>query len=432
MLHPKMVRALGVAIFLVGLGLRVHHLGTFPEPNRTADEYAWTWSGMTLVGEGTPRAWSWMPGYGNVPLTHWRGDDYRIVRPWLDHPPAFSAYMGAFMRAAGTRDILAVELGTARLAMLPLFALAFFLFWAIARRQGDEATALVALAFFAAAPAAVWNGRLVMAEELMLPVALAGWWALVRFRETGARGWLVAVAALTALLPLVKVAALGFALFLFTIAAVKRERALAIAVCVGGALGLLLYAAYGAHYGWHLFREILREQGSRFVNFGGFYALVFTPRVVVTAFNYLPFLLGFFVLLADLRDGRNAEMGLFAAVYAGAIAFFLPWNEYGWYLMPLYPAMAFGVASFVVRAWREAATGAAWAWVLFSFTYVAWILCDRQVVKPASFRYVYLAVLIALPLFTAATARAPRRWRVGFGVLVAAQWLGDVWYAFGR
>src|SRR5689334_4844659 len=67
-MQPKMVRALLVAIFLVGLGLRVHHLGTFPERNRTADEYAWTWSGMTLLREGTPRAWSWMPGYGTVPL----------------------------------------------------------------------------------------------------------------------------------------------------------------------------------------------------------------------------------------------------------------------------------------------------------------------------------------------------------------------------
>ncbi|HEX9101185.1 MAG TPA: hypothetical protein VF997_03220, partial [Polyangia bacterium] len=170
-----------LAIFLVGLGLRVHRLGKFPEPNKTADEYAWTWSGMTLLAEGTPRAWSWMPGYPDVPLSHWRGDDYRIVRPWLDHPPLFAAYVGAFTLATGTRDIFAVDLAVTRLAVLPLFAAAFFLFWAIARRYGGDAHALVALAFFAAAPTAVWNGRLVMAEQLMLPVALTGWWALLRF-----------------------------------------------------------------------------------------------------------------------------------------------------------------------------------------------------------------------------------------------------------
>ena len=427
-----MVRALLVAIFLVGLGLRLYHLGTFPERNRTADEYAWTWSGMTLLAEGTPRAWSWMPGYGTVPLVHWRNDDYRIVRPWLDHPPLFPLYVGAWMLASGARDILAVELVPMRLAVLPLFAAAFFLFWALARRAGGDALALTALAFWAVAPTAVWNGRLVMAEQLMLPLALAGWWALVRFVETRRRGWLVAVAVATALLPLCKVAALGFALFLFTLAVLKRERALAVAVCAGGAVGLAIYAAYGAHFGWHLFREILREQSVRFENFGGFYALIFSPGVVNKPFMYLPFILGFVTLLADLRDGRHVDVALFAAVYAGGIAFFLPWNMYAWYLLPLYPALAFGVASFVVRAWRDAAATATWIWVLFSFTYVAWILCDRNVVSPHAFRFVYLAVLVALPLFTAATKERPRQWRAGFGLLVGLQWLADAWYTLGK
>src|SRR5262249_46019466 len=147
--------------------------------------------------------------------------------------------------------------------------------------------------------------------------------------------------------PLCKVAALGFALFLFTVAVLRRERAVVLAVCLGGALGLAAYAGYGAYFGWPLFRTILRMQASRFTNFGGFYALIFAPHVVPSPFNSLPFLLGFCTLMTDLRDGRHAEVGLFAAVYAGGIAFFLPWNEYGWYLIPLYPVLAFGVASYV-------------------------------------------------------------------------------------
>jgi hypothetical protein len=427
------IRVLLVAIFLVGLGLRLHHLDRFPERNRTADEYAWTWAGMTLWSEGTPRAWSWLPGYPpTTPVVKWRGSDYRIVRPWLDHPPLYPLYVGAFMHAAGVHDPFAVELETMRLSTMLLFAAAFFLFYAVARRYADEAQVLVALGFYTAAPSAVWNGRLVMAEQLMLPLALAGWWALLRFVETRRRRWIVLVAVATALLPLTKAAALAFALFLFTVAVLRKERALAAAVCLGGLVGLAVYAAYGAHYGWPLFRTLLRMQASRFTNFGGFYALVFTPRVVNQSFMYLPFLLGFFTLLADLRDGRAGDVGLFAAVYAAGIAFFLPWNEYGWYLIPLYPAMAFGLASFVVRAWRDAAAGAAWSWLLFSVTYLSWIACDRALATPAVWRWIYLALLVALPLATVATARSPRRWRAGFGVLVAAQWLGDVWYALGK
>lgn len=255
---PRMtMRALVVAIFLVGVGLRLHRLGTFPEPNRTADEYAWTWAGMTLWSEGTPRAWSWLPAYGDAMVHTWHGHQYKLVRPWLDHPPLYPLYLGAFMHAAGTHDIWHVELSTARRSTLLLFAATFFLFFAMARRAADETHALVALAFFAVAPTAVWNGRLVTAEQMLLPLALAGWYALVRAGEHGVAasppsrrsGWLVAVGVAAALLPLCKVAGLGVALFLFSAAVLRRDRTLAAVVCLGVALGLATWALYGWHYG---------------------------------------------------------------------------------------------------------------------------------------------------------------------------------------
>jgi Dolichyl-phosphate-mannose-protein mannosyltransferase len=432
-MNPQLrIRALGVAIFLVGLSLRLYHLDRFPERNRTADEYAWTWSGMTLLAEGVPRAWSWLPGYAGFPVQTWRGNQYRIVKPWLDHPPLYPIYVGAFVHATGTHDIFAVELGVMRASTMVLWAAAFFLFWAVARRYAEPPLVLLALAFWATAPPSVWNGRLVMAEQLMLPLALAGWLALLKYAETRRRGWLVAVAVVAALLPLCKAAALAFALFLFTVAVLRRERALALAVCVGGAAGLALYAGYGAYFGWPLFRTILRVQAARFTNFGGFYALIFAPRVVEKPFMYLPFLLGFFTLLADLRDRRYVDVGLFAAVYAGCIAFFLPWNEYGWYLIPLYPALAFGLASFAVRAWQDARAEAGWPWLLFSGTYLCWIACDAQLGVPAVWRWLYLGSLVALPLVAVLGARAPSRWRLGFAVLVAAQLGADTWYTLRR
>jgi hypothetical protein len=430
--HRVRIRALLVGIFLVGLALRLHHLDRFPERNRTADEYAWTWSGMTLLGEGVPRAWSWLPAYPQFPVIQWRDNQYRIVRPWLDHPPLYPLYVGAFMRAAGVRDIFAVELYTMRWSTLLLYAAAYALFWACARRAADEPTALLALAFWAVAPPAVWNGRLVMSEQLMLPLALAGWLALWRWGETRRRRWLVTLALFCALLPLCKVAATAFALWLFTVAVLRRDRAAALAVLAGGAVGMLAYAAYGAHFGWPLFSMVLRVQSARFTNFGGFYALVFAQRVVERPFNHLPFLLGFMALLSDLRESRHVELALFAVVYAIGIAFFLPHNEYGWYLIPLYPALAFGLASFVVRAWREATPGAGWIWLLFSGSYLCWLLCDAAVGRPQLWRWVYIVAAVALPLVALAAARTPRSWRAVFAFLVALQICADGWYVLRR
>jgi len=430
------IRVLVVAIFLVGAGLRLHHLTDYPERNSTADEYAWTWSGMSLVNQGVPRAWSWMPAYGDVPVSTWHGNEYRLVKPWFDHPPLYPLYVGAFMRAAGMRQIFYVQERVMRLSNMPLFAAAFFLLFLVARRVADETHALLTLAWWSVAPVAVWNGRLVMAEQLMLPLALAGWYALQRYgdaeRASQRRAWLVAVAIAAMLLPLAKIAALGFALFLFAAAVLRRQWKLAAAVCVGGGAGLLVWLGYGAHYGWTLFRAVQENQASRFDNFGGFYAMVFTPRVVSKALMELPLVLGFVTLLFDLREGRHVEMALFAASYAMTIAFMLPYNEYGWYAIPLYPAMAFGVASFAVRAWRDVSTGALWTWVLFSVTWLAWIGCDAGVLKPHRLRWWYLALVVALPIYTAATVKRPRLWRAVFVGLVTLQGLGEAVYSFRR
>jgi hypothetical protein len=110
----------------------------------------------------------------------------------------------------------------------------------------------------------------------------------------------------------------------------------------------------------------------------------------------------------------------------------ISYNQYGWYAIPLYPALAFGLASFIVRAWREATAGALWTWMIFSLTYLAWLACDAGLVQPRTLRWYYLAIAVALPFAWLATVNAPRRWRRGFSALVALQLLGETLYAFRK
>ena len=49
--------------------------------------------------------------------------------------------------------------------------------------------------------------------------------------------------------------------------------------------------------------------------------------------------------------------------------------------------------------------------------------------QPRLWRWIYLALLAALPFAALAAARWPRRWRCGFGALVAVQCIADALYS---
>ena len=134
--------ALVAAVLLLGVGLRAWRLGDQPAHNATADEYALTWAGMTLVANGTPQSWSWLDAYGTRSVIQWRGNPYPIVQPWMDHPPLYPLVMGLWMRVGGYIDPLSVDLRYMRVSSVLLFGLSFFL-----------------LKRFSNRPCTTWGGR---------------------------------------------------------------------------------------------------------------------------------------------------------------------------------------------------------------------------------------------------------------------------------
>src|SRR5262249_52428637 len=146
--------------------------------------------------------------------TYWRGHHYQMVKPWLDHPPLYSLYVGAWMLAQGDRKIFEVDLWKMRTGTVPLAVISFVLLTLILRRLLSPPEVLLALLFYTVLPSVVFHQRLVVCENLYVPFTLGVVLMLLHQRRNFS--WLLTggILLVTALLPMTKVAALSTSVFL--------------------------------------------------------------------------------------------------------------------------------------------------------------------------------------------------------------------------
>jgi hypothetical protein len=421
-----------ILIFVVGLALRAYHLERTPHFNETSDEFAWTWSGMSLLQTGTPTAWTFLPAYGNVPWTPWSGYQFHMVKPWLDHPPLFSLLMGAWMRLGGYQDIFRVDLYYMRLSSLLFFCANFWLTFVLLGKYFERAVVTLALGLFAVAPIVVLDHRLVISEHFLLMVYTLVHLAMLRWEATGQKRWIGAVAVGAACLPLTKLAAVSISLYLGVLALLRRNGALLAAVVLGTAAGFGLYWLYGAHFDSKLFWAVLKAHRARFSGFNGFFEFMFVHKIVDTRFFYAPFLVGAGVALFNLAELRAREYYLQFVAYSGCMTIFVDqYNVYGWYLIPMYPVLCAGAAQLAVRMIRDQPP-LQWTWAMFSLAYVGAMMLSWWPEKLTALRHAYLALFVAVPLVLWLGRRVRWAWPA-LGVSLVALQLGvDLKYVLSR
>ena len=411
--------ALVAAVLLLGVGLRAWRLGDQPAHNATADEYALTWAGMTLVANGTPQSWSWLDAYGTRSVIQWRGNPYPIVQPWMDHPPLYPLVMGLWMRVGGYIDPLSVDLRYMRVSSVLLFGLSFFLLAQLALRNLAFPAGVVALLLYAVAPPAVIQQRLVVTEALWVSLGLAAFLLMQRWQKTRSTRILLGLTCVCALLPLSKGAALAYSFALLVAAAREREKSLVAAVCTGTVLGLILWVIYGALVGGDMFFAVQGSHADRFNGFDGFVALLFHPSVLSSLVNYLPWLLGLIWSIALMGDARGPAWSVIPVAYAAAMTFFVDEEfVYGWYYLPMYPWLCLAMGDLFWRGWHTRRPGVTWLWFVFAWVgAVAWML-EAEVLSTEVLRYLYLLGLLGVTFYTLLPRRIlwiTARWVVGVG-----------------
>ena len=389
-------------VFGLFIAVRCYHLERAPAHNETTDEYAWTWSGMSFLQTGTPRAWSNLKAY--LPRRqpqHWRDHDYNMVEPWLDHPPLYSLYAGGWVLAQGARDIFNVELRQMRTGSLPLAALSFIGLFAFLRRHLSPAAVLLSLLFYAVLPSAVLQQRLVISENLYLPL-MFGVLLLLEAQAARFASYRVPLIVLaSALLPLTKIAALSCSVFLVLWALASDARSArwlnAAAVALGTCAGILGYLWWGRHFDAELFETILHNHHDRFRGFTGMYVLLFEPQLINKNAKDVLAVLGCVLALAGLSRPRASPWGLAVLSYAACMAFFVDEHRvFGWYFLPLYPWLCAGLGWGIVQASRRRQVGLSLLWCCVALATIGQVVNSKGLLNTELARAAYLLGVLLL------------------------------------
>lgn len=361
-------------LFAFAMFYRLMFTSAFPPPYANCDEYSNCWVGLSLLHGEAPKGWSLLevPSdtiLGSYPLG---GSQFPIVQPGFDHPPLFSLLAGATAFLSGAPTINATLTGTGvattlwdvpigRVRLLPgvLYGISWWLLLSLARGAVGRVAALVAVAVFSVVGTMAVHQRLVVSDNLLVPLAL---WVLRdldlwrRGRITDRRAACVVVAGI-ALAGLTKIIGLSLAAGVIAWVASLYQGPRAWRACRWAAVGVAVFAvvqvAYAAVYGMGIFLRVSDAQAARFYDLNGLLDAIREQRLMDTPAFDEWIMGGWIVAFAGMASvPRGGARALLAALLGISVAFgfFAPVAFYGWHLLLFFP--------FLCLAWGWAIRGA--------------------------------------------------------------------------
>ena len=350
-LQTRISYLLLVLILFLGLSLRFNNLFIWPRQGATFDEYAWTWQGISLIKNHVPTSWSPHPQYKNFKDVIYQKTHFRMVTPFLEHPPVFGLFAGSFAILNGVQGIYDLEFYDIRPLALILGFLSLGLVFLLVKEIYDQKTALLASLLYATIPTVVIGSRIVQNENFFIPFWLLSLFLISKFIKTK-NPWLRNLAALICgLLILAKIPWIAGALSIVIIfLALKKYidlfKFLAIVVPIG-----LLYFVYGFYFDRDLFLSLLSLQAQRYdLTFNSIFALFQKPYLVDRFYTDGWIYFGWFsMILLFIKDFKKNLI-----VIAAFLAYFLIFLSgipdeagHGWYRYPFYPFLIISTAIFL-------------------------------------------------------------------------------------
>ncbi len=170
-----------LTVFLLALFLRKRQYSEIPIPGQSTDEYSYSWAGLSLIKTGMPVAISGIPGYQNktdryINIDRYMqfipSDPHTINYPWMDHPPLLGLITGGFAYLKGA-EVFADTLATfIRKPIVLISSLSVVLVMIYCWINFSFITSVFAGLAYATTPLVVLSGRMIQAENAIIPCLL--------------------------------------------------------------------------------------------------------------------------------------------------------------------------------------------------------------------------------------------------------------------
>lgn len=334
-------------ITILGAAIRIYNYDQIPVHNWTADEYAFAWSGMSLIKDHVPTSWSWLKAYRYIPTIDWKNTTYQLVTPWLDHPPLFSLIVGSAAILAGANTFYDCTLTSIRIPSLIFGIFAIPLFYILSLKLCNTKIAMISALIFATNPNTVFLSRLAVSENLILFLSLVTLLCFLRYCDSSNSTYLYISAFLAGIASLAKITGFFLVPVLCLLLIYRHKLRESLVVFVIGLLLISIYFIYGSIYDFDLFIKILQSHTERFDNFLLFKEIILKP--VFFEDGWLTF--SWLVLIAVFRSYKaNIKYQIiyipiivysFILLFTGSQSHF-----YAWYLIPYFPFLFLALGIF--------------------------------------------------------------------------------------
>lgn len=345
-----------ILVILLAFFLRSWRYWEFPNIQETADEYAWTWLGASILVDGQPTSWSYFSAYGEGNYIYQQGPLHApLVRPAVDHPPLFG-FIPGLAHILSTSDWKSLpEHRVIRVPMLYLGTLAVALFAYWTSLVLERKWSLVATLIYAVVPLFVFSSRLVVSENvliiflLLLGILIHKWEEYTNKKHTYRNSFKIAFLLLCVAALLTKIAGIIIPGILVVYALAKKDIPLlktGLAVTVASVSALLLYAQA---INFPLFLAIQKQQTLLPIGLSTLYNRFFIyPNIANDIYYDGWLLLGFFGFVYTLIQKdltKRSSFWLFSLLSTIVILGFIgitsgEYTFYGWYSYPLMPFLA--------------------------------------------------------------------------------------------
>jgi hypothetical protein len=341
--HPQTLLAILVAMFVVATGVRLMRLdapGVLVDRDYTSAMFA--------------RAW-YFADRADVP--EWRREmaQKQMERQPTLEPPLTEWVASIAYRVAGRDDI---RLG--RLVTIAFWLGGGVLLFLLARRLVEDEAALVALAYYLFAPAAVLLSRSFQADSLMMLLFIASLLGIVRHHQASDRFAFVVAALVSAVTLLYRPLVMPAVVLAFVLPVVQAQgwrRGIlgspTIAFVAIATLPAFAYYGYGAFvaqtFGWKLTTSFMPSLWGHVEYWREWFLIAGTQLGVTPLFLAI---LGMAFVPAGLPRTLLVALGLGYLCFGLAFTYHI--STHGYYQAQLIPAVAIAAAPLVVHLVRQA------------------------------------------------------------------------------